>query len=43
MAGSDGSVNILTGDRACAYAIYKDGVKYEGSKRFRTSRNPTSY
>jgi len=43
MAGSDGSVDLLTGDRTCTYTIHKGGVKYEGSKRFPTSRNLTSY
>lgn len=43
MAGSDGSVHPVTGDRACAYAVQLDGVRYEGAKRYQRSKHSTSF
>ena len=43
MSGSDGLVDIVSGDKACAYAICLDGTQYAGSKRFTSSKYATFY
>ena len=43
MAGWNGSVDIESGDRACAYAVYSDGTQYAGSKGYPKAITPTSY
>ena len=43
MAGSDGSVTILNGERACSYCIQYNGIRYGGSRRYPPSDYATSY
>ncbi len=43
VSGSDGSVDPITGDRACSYAISNDGYKYSGRKRFPSNPHANSY
>lgn len=43
MSGSDGPVDIVSGDRACSYAVSLDGTPYSGSKRFPSLKYATSY
>jgi len=43
MAGSDGSVDVLCGHRACAYCVQLNGARYEGRQRYPNSPFATSY
>lgn len=43
MAGSDGSVDVLRGHRACAYCVQLNGARYEGRQRYPNSPFATSY
>ena len=43
MAGSDGSVHPVKGDRACAYCVQYNGIRYGGRQRYPPSQFSTSY
>ena len=43
MSGSDGSVDILSGDRASAYCVQVGGRRFVGARKFPPSRYSTSY
>ena len=43
MAASDGSVDIVKGDRASSAIVHHDGVRYEAATRFPSSMYSTSY
>ena len=43
MSGSDGSVDTLFGERACAYCLQIGGTRYQGSQRYPQSDHATSY
>ena len=42
LSGSDGSVDIVTGDRACAYCVQINGQRFGGARRYEASPYSTS-
>ena len=41
LSGADGSVDIVTGDRACAYCVQINGRRYGGAHRYPPSQHST--
>ena len=43
MAGGDGSVDIIGGERACSFCVIRDGRRYGNARRHKPSQYATSY